>query len=160
MLTRFVHFVHADAGASQRGESVSINSGGVSSGSGSNNGYAKRYPDKTFKMCSKAIDWGWSQFIASDRILREGYVDPGTDTLVVRALVTVKSSGVEIDLEDTELYLKCAVEEGNVQGVRTCLGREASVNCQFKDDFYTPLHTACSINNGKSSSITAANNWG
>ena len=76
-------FIRADAGASQRGESISINSRGVSSGSGSNNGYAKRNPDKTFKMCPKAIDWGWSQFIASNRILREGYVDPMMDTLVV-----------------------------------------------------------------------------
>ncbi|KAL7512181.1 hypothetical protein ACHAXN_010353 [Cyclotella atomus] len=143
------------------GDNVSINSGGVTSNSntnsnnngdssskdGSNSGYAKRNPDKTFKMCPKAIDWGWSQFIASDRILREGYVDSTTDTLTVRASVTVKSSGVEIDPEDAELYLKCAVEEGNVEGVKACLARDASVNCQFKDDLYTPLHTACSVNN-------------
>ena len=146
------------------GENVSINSGGVSSSDGSHSntssGYAKRNPDKTFKMCPKAIDWGWSQFIASDRILREGYVDEKTDTLTVRASVTVKSSGVDIDPEDAELYLKCAVEEGNVEGVKACLAREASVNCQFKDDLYTPLHTACSVNNGvgeNSSSSEASN---
>ena len=146
------------------GENVSINSGGVSgNGTNDNNnnsggsGYAKRNPDKTFKMCPKAIDWGWSQFIASDRILREGYVDDKTDTLTVRASVTVKSSGIEIDPEDAELYLKCAVEEGNVEGVKACLAREASVNCQFKDDLYTPLHTACSVNAiGENSSSSEA----
>ncbi len=108
-------------------------------------GYAKRNPDKTFKLCPKAIDWGWSQFITSDRIQQEGYVNK--DTLTVRASVTVKSSSVQIDPEDAELYLKCAVEEGNVEAVRICLGQEAWVNCQFKDDLYTPLHTACSANN-------------
>jgi ankyrin repeat protein len=35
------------------------------------------------------------------------------------------------------------VEEGNAQAVTTCLTL-CSVNCQFKDDLYTPLHTACS----------------
>ena len=108
-------------------------------------GYAKRNPDKTFKLCPKAIDWGWSQFITSDRIQQEGYVNK--DTLTVRASVTVKSSSVQIDPEDAELYLKCAVEEGNAEAVRICLGQEAWVNCQFKDDLYTPLHTACSANN-------------
>ncbi len=108
-------------------------------------GYAKRNPDKTFKLCPKAIDWGWSQFITSDRIQQEGYVN--NDTLTVRASVTVKSSSVQIDPEDAELYLKCAVEEGNAEAVRICLGQEAWVNCQFKDDLYTPLHTACSANN-------------
>ena len=68
----------------------------------------------------------------------------------MRASVTVKSSSVSIDSEDAELYLKCAVEEGNAQAVIACLSQSASVNCQFKDDLYTPLHTACSssINNG------------
>lgn len=108
-------------------------------------GYAKRNPDKTFKLCPKAIDWGWSQFITSDRIQQEGFVHK--DTLTVRASVTVKSSSVQIDPEDAELYLKCAVEEGNAEAVRICLGQEAWVNCQFKDDLYTPLHTACSANN-------------
>lgn len=108
-------------------------------------GYAKRNPDKTFKLCPKAIDWGWSQFITSDRIQQEGYVNK--NALVVRASVTVKSSSVQIDPEDAELYLKCAVEEGNAEAVKVCLGQEARVNCQFKDDLYTPLHTACSANN-------------
>ncbi|KAL7540429.1 hypothetical protein ACHAXR_010103 [Thalassiosira sp. AJA248-18] len=108
-------------------------------------GYAKRNPDKTFKLCPKAIDWGWSQFITSDRIQQEGYVNK--NTLTVRASVTVKSSSVNIDPEDAELYLKCAVEEGNASAVKICLGQEARVNCQFKDDLYTPLHTACSANN-------------
>jgi MATH domain/Ankyrin repeats (many copies) len=104
--------------------------------------YAKRNPDKTFKLCPKAIDWGWSQFITSDRIQQEGFVD--ADSLTVRAQVTVKSSSVEIDEEDAELYLKCAVEEGDANAVKLCLEQGASVNCQFKDDLYTPLHTACS----------------
>lgn len=104
--------------------------------------YSKRNPDKTFKLCPKAIDWGWSQFITSDRIQQEGFVS--NDTLTVRAQVTVKSSSVNIDEEDSELYLKCAVEEGDVDAVQTCLDNGASVNCQFKDDLYTPLHTACS----------------
>jgi hypothetical protein len=107
-----------------------------------NLGYAKRNPDKTFKLCPKAIDWGWSQFITSDRIQQEGYVS--NDSLTVRASVTVKSSSVAIDPEDAELYLKCAVEEGNAEAVNTCLSQGAGVNCQFKDDLYTPLHTACS----------------
>ncbi|KAL7472551.1 hypothetical protein ACHAXS_012928 [Conticribra weissflogii] len=107
-------------------------------------GYAKRNPDKTFKMCPKAIDWGWSQFITSDRIQQEGYVHQ--NSLTVRASVTVKSSSVNIDPEDAELYLKCAVEEGNPEAVRICLAQDARVNCQFKDDLYTPLHTACSAN--------------
>lgn len=107
-------------------------------------GYAKRNPDKTFKMCPKAIDWGWSQFITSDRIQQEGYVHQ--NSLTVRASVTVKSSSVTIDPEDAELYLKCAVEEGNPEAVRICLAQDARVNCQFKDDLYTPLHTACSTN--------------
>lgn len=104
--------------------------------------YAKRNPDKTFKLCPKAIDWGWSQFITSDRIQQEGFVVD--DSLTVRASVTVKSSSVSIDPEDAELYLKCAVEEGDAEAVRLCLEQGASVNCQFKDDLYTPLHTACS----------------
>jgi len=109
---------------------------------GSNLGYAKRNPDKTFKLCPKAIDWGWSQFITSDRIQQEGYIQ--NDSLTVRASVTVKSSSVTIDKEDAELYLKCAVEEGNPEAVKTCLAQGAGVNCKFKDDMYTPLHTACS----------------
>eukprot|EP00571_Detonula_confervacea_P013236 CAMPEP_0172297510 /NCGR_PEP_ID=MMETSP1058-20130122/503_1 /TAXON_ID=83371 /ORGANISM="Detonula confervacea, Strain CCMP 353" /LENGTH=1884 /DNA_ID=CAMNT_0013006671 /DNA_START=109 /DNA_END=5763 /DNA_ORIENTATION=- len=125
-------------------------------------GYAKRNPDKTFKLCPKAIDWGWSQFITSDRIQQEGYVNK--NTLTVRASVTVKSSSVQIDPEDAELYLKCAVEEGNAEAVKVCLGQEARVNCQFKDDLYTPLHTACSANNhgdgnhGSSSSSSTPTN--
>jgi hypothetical protein len=105
-------------------------------------GYTKRNPDKTFKLCPKAIDWGWSQFITSDRIQQEGFIT--NDSLTVRAHVTVKSSSVHIEAEDAELYLKCAVEEGNVSAVETCISQGASVNCQFKDDLYTPLHTACS----------------
>eukprot|EP00934_Nitzschia_sp_Nitz4_P001680 Nitzschia sp. Nitz4//scaffold107_size73032//19922//25024//NITZ4_005758-RA/size73032-augustus-gene-0.99-mRNA-1//-1//CDS//3329532587//1680//frame0 len=114
--------------------------------SGPNQSYAKRNPDKTFKLCPKAIDWGWSQFITSDRIQQEGFVQD--DKLVVRASVTVKSSSVSIDLEDAELYLKCAVEEGKPEAVQLCLDQGASVNCQFKDDLYTPLHTACSSSTG------------
>jgi ankyrin repeat protein len=110
--------------------------------SGPSLGYAKRNPDKTFKLCPKAIDWGWSQFITSDRIQQEGYIS--NDSLTVRASVTVKSSSISIDQEDAELYLKCAVEEGNADAVEACLAQGASVNCQFKDDLYTPLHTACS----------------
>ena len=109
---------------------------------GGNLGYAKRNPDKTFKLCPKAIDWGWSQFITSDRIQQEGYFSD--DSLTVRASVSVKSSSVNIDSEDAELYLKCAVEEGNPEAVQACLDQGAGVNCQFKDDLYTPLHTACS----------------
>ena len=71
---------------------------------GGNLGYAKRNPDKTFKLCPKAIDWGWSQFITSDRIQQEGYVS--NDSLTVRASVTVKSSSVNIDADDAELYLQ------------------------------------------------------
>jgi ankyrin repeat protein len=122
-----------------------------------NTGYSKRNPDKTFKMCPKAIDWGWSQFITSDRIQQEGYVR-SDDALVVRASVTVKSSSVTIDPEDAELYLKCAVEEGNADAVRVCLKQNARVNCQFKDDLYTPLHTACSAtgDGGQSSSSNSS----
>eukprot|EP00577_Skeletonema_sp_RCC1716_P001762 CAMPEP_0113427386 /NCGR_PEP_ID=MMETSP0013_2-20120614/31273_1 /TAXON_ID=2843 ORGANISM="Skeletonema costatum, Strain 1716" /NCGR_SAMPLE_ID=MMETSP0013_2 /ASSEMBLY_ACC=CAM_ASM_000158 /LENGTH=1790 /DNA_ID=CAMNT_0000315807 /DNA_START=47 /DNA_END=5419 /DNA_ORIENTATION=- /assembly_acc=CAM_ASM_000158 len=122
-----------------------------------NMGYSKRNPDKTFKMCPKAIDWGWSQFITSDRIQQEGYVR-NDDALVVRASVTVKSSSVTIDPEDAELYLKCAVEEGNADAVRVCLKQNARVNCQFKDDLYTPLHTACSAtgDGGQSSSSNSS----
>ena len=122
-----------------------------------NTGYSKRNPDKTFKMCPKAIDWGWSQFITSDRIQQEGYVR-NDDALVVRASVTVKSSSVTIDPEDAELYLKCAVEEGNADAVRVCLKQNARVNCQFKDDLYTPLHTACSAtgDGGQSSSSNSS----
>ena len=109
---------------------------------GSTYSYAKRNPDKTFKLCPKAIDWGWSQFITSDRIQQEGFVS--NDSLTVRASVSVKSSSVSIDEEDSELYLKCAVEEGDADAVELCLENGASVNCQFKDDLYTPLHTACS----------------
>jgi hypothetical protein len=93
-------------------------------------------------LCPKAIDWGWSQFITSDRIQQEGFVLD--DSLTVRASVTVKSSSVEIELDDAELYLKCAVEEGNADAVNLCLAQGAGVNCKFKDDLYTPLHTACS----------------
>jgi MATH domain/Ankyrin repeats (many copies) len=110
--------------------------------------YAKRNPDKTFKLCPKAIDWGWSQFITSDRIQQERFIS--NDSLTVRASVTVKTSSVSIDEEDSELYLKCAVEEGDAEAVKLCLEQGASVNCKFKDDLYTPLHTACSsgANNG------------
>ena len=118
--------------------------------------YAKRNPDKTFKLCPKAIDWGWSQFITSDRIQQEGFVQ--NDTLVVRASVTVKSSSVAIDLDDAELYLKCAVEEGKPEAVQLCLDQGASVNCQFKDDLYTPLHTACSSSTSDDSSSDASSN--
>lgn len=111
--------------------------------------YAKRNPDKMFKLCPKAIDWGWSQFITSDRIQQEGFV--ANDSLIVRASVTVKASSVSIDKEDAELYLKCAVEEGDPDAVELCLEQGATVNCQFKDDLYTPLHTACSSNNGSKS---------
>ena len=117
--------------------------------SGPNMGYAKRNPDKTFKLCPKAIDWGWSQFITSDRIQQEGYVQ--NDTLTVRASVTVKTSSVSIDPEDAELYLKCAVEEGSPSAVEACLAQGAGVNCQFKDDLYTPLHTACSSSTNEGS---------
>ena len=117
--------------------------------SGPNMGYAKRNPDKTFKLCPKAIDWGWSQFITSDRIQQEGYVQ--NDTLTVRASVTVKTSSVSIDPEDAELYLKCAVEEGSPSAVEACLAQGAGVNCQFKDDLYTPLHTACSSSSNEGS---------
>jgi hypothetical protein len=111
--------------------------------------YAKRNPDKTFKLCPKAIDWGWSQFITADRIQQEGFV--ADDSLIVRASVTVKSSSVSVDEEDAELYLKCAVEEGDVEAVKLCLEHGASVNCKFKDDLYTPLHTACSSGNSDGS---------
>ena len=124
--------------------------------SGQNLSYAKRNPDKTFKLCPKAIDWGWSQFITSDRIQQEGFVQ--NDTLVVRASVTVKSSSVAIDLDDAELYLKCAVEEGKPEAVQLCLDQGASVNCQFKDDLYTPLHTACSSSTSDDSSSDASSN--
>mmetsp|Transcript_4195 Transcript_4195/g.6539 ORF Transcript_4195/g.6539 Transcript_4195/m.6539 type:complete len:1484 (+) Transcript_4195:144-4595(+) len=117
--------------------------------SGGNLGYAKRNPDKTFKLCPKAIDWGWSQFITSDRIQQEGYIS--NDSLTVRASVTVKSSSVNIDAEDAELYLKSAVEDGNAEAVKTCLAQGAGVNCQFKDDLYTPLHTACSSSSNSGS---------
>ncbi|KAL3943085.1 MAG: hypothetical protein SGBAC_002818 [Bacillariaceae sp.] len=123
--------------------------------SGSNLSYAKRNPDKTFKLCPKAIDWGWSQFITSDRIQQEGFVQD--DSLIVRASVTVKSSSVSIDLEDAELYLKCAVEEGKPEAVQLCLDQGASVNCQFKDDLYTPLHTACSSSTADDSSSEGSN---
>ncbi|CAJ1953465.1 unnamed protein product [Cylindrotheca closterium] len=123
--------------------------------SGSNLSYAKRNPDKTFKLCPKAIDWGWSQFITSDRIQQEGFVQD--DSLIVRASVTVKSSSVSIDLEDAELYLKCAVEEGKPDAVQLCLDQGASVNCQFKDDLYTPLHTACSSSTADDSSSEGSN---
>eukprot|EP00548_Thalassiothrix_antarctica_P005236 CAMPEP_0194143106 /NCGR_PEP_ID=MMETSP0152-20130528/12300_1 /TAXON_ID=1049557 /ORGANISM="Thalassiothrix antarctica, Strain L6-D1" /LENGTH=1478 /DNA_ID=CAMNT_0038842361 /DNA_START=120 /DNA_END=4556 /DNA_ORIENTATION=+ len=116
---------------------------------GGNLGYAKRNPDKTFKLCPKAIDWGWSQFITSDRIQQEGYIS--NDSLTVRASVTVKSSSVNIDAEDAELYLKSAVEDGNAEAVKTCLSQGAGVNCQFKDDLYTPLHTACSSSSNSGS---------
>lgn len=104
--------------------------------------FGKRNPDKTFKLCPKAIDWGWSQFITSDRIQQEGFIQ--NDSLVVRASVTVKSSSVSIDKDDAELYLKSAVEDGDAESVQLCLDHGANVNCQFKDDLYSPLHTACS----------------
>jgi len=107
-------------------------------------GYAKRNPDKTFKLCPKAIDWGWSQFLTADRIQSQGFLK--NDSLTVKATVTVKSSDVVVDEEDAELYLKCAVEQADADAVLTCLQQGASVNCQFKDDLYTPLHTACSSN--------------
>jgi len=112
-------------------------------------GYSKRNPDKTFKLCPKAIDWGWSQFITSDRIQQEGYIN--NDSLTVRATVTVKSSSVNIDPADAELYLKYAVEEGKADAVKSCLEQGAGVNCQFKDDLYTPLHTACSSSSSNGS---------
>ena len=93
------------------------------------------------QLCPKAIDWGWSQFVTSDRIWGEGFVQ--SDQLIVKAVVTVKSSSVSISPSDSELYLKCAVEDGSVDNVRYCLSQGAGVNCQFKDDLYTPLHTAC-----------------
>jgi ankyrin repeat protein len=107
-------------------------------------------------LCPKAIDWGWSQFITSDRIQQEGFVQ--NDSLVVRASVTVKSSSVCIDLEDAELYLKCAVEEGKPDAVQLCLDQGASVNCQFKDDLYTPLHTACSSSTAEDANDANPNN--
>lgn len=116
---------------------------------GGTQSYAKRNPDKTFKLCPKAIDWGWSQFITSDRIQQEGFV--ANDKLTVRASVSVKSSSVSIDEEDSELYLKCAVEEGNAEAVKLCIEQGASVNCKFKDDLYTPLHTACSSGTSRGS---------
>lgn len=116
--------------------------------------YAKRNPDKTFKLCPKAIDWGWSQFITSDKIQQEGFVD--NDSLTVRASVTVKSSSVSIDEEDSELYLKCAVEESDAEAVKLCLAQGASVNCKFKDDLYTPLHTACSSSSSTGSSSSGS----
>jgi ankyrin repeat protein len=116
---------------------------------GGNLGYAKRNPDKMFKLCPKAIDWGWSQFITSDRIQQEGYIQ--NDSLTVRASVTVKSSSTTIDKDDAELYLKYAVEDGNPEAVKTCLAQGAGVNCKFKDDMYTPLHTACSSSTVKGS---------
>jgi ankyrin repeat protein len=79
------------------------------------------------------------------------------DSLVVRASVTVKSSSVSIDLEDAELYLKCAVEEGKPGAVQLCLDQGASVNCQFKDDLYTPLHTACSSSTADDSASEGSN---
>lgn len=113
--------------------------------------YAKRNPDKLFKLCPKAIDWGWSQFITSDRIQQDGFVV--NDQLTVRASVTVKQSSTDIEEGDAELYLKCAVEEGNYAAVKACLqDHGARVNCHFKDDLYTPLHTACSITTNKESS--------
>lgn len=66
--------------------------------------YAKRNPDKTFKLCPKAIDWGWSQFVTSDRIWGEGFVKD--DSLVVKAVVTVKSSSVDISPSDSEVRSK------------------------------------------------------
>jgi MATH domain/Ankyrin repeats (many copies) len=129
--------------------------------------YAKRNPDKTFKMCPKAIDWGWSQFISSDRIQQEGFVQ--NDTLIITAHVTVKSSDTKILDADSELYLKCAVEEGNADAVQLCLDQGASINCQFKDDLYTPLHTSCSSNANNhnvlfkllehGASVDAVNKW-
>jgi hypothetical protein len=83
-------------------------------------------------LCPKAIDWRWSQFITSDRIQQEGFVQ--NDSLVVRASVAVKSSSVCIDLEAVELYLKCAVAEGKPDAVQLCLDQGVLVNCQFKDD--------------------------
>lgn len=113
--------------------------------------YAKRNPDKTFKLCPKAIDWGWSQFVTSDRIWGEGFV--ANDQLVVKAVVTVKHSSIQISPADSELYLKCAVEDGNVENVRYCLRQGAGVNCQFKDDLYTPLHTACTCQKAGSTEV-------
>ena len=39
--------------------------------------FAKRNPDKTFKLCPKAIDWGWSQFVTSDKIMQGGFIWEG-----------------------------------------------------------------------------------
>jgi uncharacterized protein len=74
--------------------------------------------------------------------------------------VTVKSSSVAIDEEDAELYLKCAVEESDAEAVKLCLAQGASVNCKFKDDLYTPLHTACSSNSNSSSSSSSSSGGG
>ena len=93
-------------------------------------------------MCPKAIDWGWSQFITSDRIQQDAFLN--NDTLTIHASVTVKESCVQIDKEDADLYLKCAVEEAEPDSVIFSLQQGADINCKFKDDQYSPLHTACS----------------
>ena len=36
------------------------------------------------------------------------------------------------------------MKEWNVEAMEACLKQGASVNCKFKDDFYTLLHTVCS----------------
>ena len=36
------------------------------------------------------------------------------------------------------------MEEWNAEAVEACLEQGARVNCKFKDDLYTPLHTVCS----------------
>jgi hypothetical protein len=71
-----------------------------------NLGYAKRNPDKTFKLCPKAIDWGWSQFITSDRIQQDGYVQ--NDSLTIRASVTVKSSSSIMHLFSRDFLIAIA----------------------------------------------------
>jgi len=105
-------------------------------------GYAKCNPDKTFKLCSKAIDWGWSQIITSDRIQREAYIF--NDSFIVRASITIKSCPISMNANDAELYLKCAKDKGRADAVKACLAQDSGVNCQFKDNLYTPLQMACS----------------
>lgn len=83
--------------------------------------------------------------------------------------MTVKSSAVSIDEEDAELYLKCAVEDGDSDAIHLCLEHGAQINCQFKDDLYTPLHTACSTGTNamkvlrylleKDADVNACNKW-
>ena len=95
-----------------------------------------------------------------DRIQSDHFIDTTTTapdgptgSLLVRAVVTVKSAGTAIAPADAELYLKCAVEEGSVANVTSCLHQGVGVNCQFRDDLYTPLHTACSTSRPRSIAV-------